>query len=129
MSDKAREGEWYCRNCGYLSGSRVDNDETCDECHEPVEWHDLDKMTAFEEAEKNIQHASNLLAVMHRDGGHYISEHGFEKACKDAEKIRHSYVEKIDKTREVMKKVLRDLPWGSSSRGELVDVIKEIGDE
>ncbi len=27
----------------------------------------------------------NLLAVIHRDGGHYESEHGTEKACADAE--------------------------------------------
>jgi len=28
----------------------------------------------------------NLLAVIHRDGGHYTAQHGVEKACKDAEK-------------------------------------------
>jgi len=28
--------------------------------------------------------ASNLLAVIHRDGGHYQDEHGFVKACEDA---------------------------------------------
>lgn len=27
----------------------------------------------------------NLLAVIHGDGGHYLAEHGLEKACKDAE--------------------------------------------
>jgi len=29
----------------------------------------------------------NLLAVIHRDGGHYVAEHGLEKASADAEKI------------------------------------------
>lgn len=29
----------------------------------------------------------NLLAVIHRDGGHYIEEHGWEKACADAEAL------------------------------------------
>ena len=29
----------------------------------------------------------NLLAVIHRDGGHYQSEHGTEKASKDAQEI------------------------------------------
>lgn len=29
----------------------------------------------------------NLLAVIHRDGGHYATEHGVIKASKDAEKI------------------------------------------
>ncbi len=28
-----------------------------------------------------------LLAVIHGDGGHYMIEHGMEKACKDAEKV------------------------------------------
>ena len=126
--DQEKGGKWYCRNCGYLSGSRVTYYETCDTCHIPVEWHDLDKMTAFDEAEKNIQHAGNLLAVMHRDGGHYISEHGFEKACKDAEQVRHDLVKKLSSAQEAMKKVLKDLPWGSNLRGDLEDALKEIGD-
>ena len=29
----------------------------------------------------------NLLAVIHRDGGHYETEHGTARACADAEKI------------------------------------------
>ena len=27
----------------------------------------------------------NLLAVIHRDGGHYVDKHGVVKACSDAE--------------------------------------------
>ncbi len=34
-------------------------------------------------------HLFNLLAVMHRDGGHYIDEHGVDKAVKDAHKVYH----------------------------------------
>ena len=29
----------------------------------------------------------NLLAVIHRDGGHYVSKYGIKKAIKDAEQI------------------------------------------
>ena len=29
----------------------------------------------------------NLLAIIHRDGGHYVAEHGIVKAIKDAQKI------------------------------------------
>ncbi len=29
----------------------------------------------------------NLLARIHRDGGHYAGDHGWEKACKDAEEL------------------------------------------
>jgi hypothetical protein len=27
----------------------------------------------------------DLLAVIHRDGGHYVEAHGWERACADAE--------------------------------------------
>ena len=39
MSDTPESGDWYCQNCGYLSSSRVTNSETCDTCHNPVQWH------------------------------------------------------------------------------------------
>jgi hypothetical protein len=29
----------------------------------------------------------DLLAIIHRDGGHYLARNGQEKACADAEKI------------------------------------------
>ena len=29
----------------------------------------------------------DLLAVIHRDGGQYVDEHGLEKACKDAHQV------------------------------------------
>ena len=36
----------------------------------------------------------NLLAVIHRDGGHYVEEHGWEQACAEAERrvlrLRHT---------------------------------------
>jgi len=34
----------------------------------------------------------NLLAVIHRDGGHYETQYGLNSACKDAESIvaRHN---------------------------------------
>jgi len=40
MNEKlASQGDWYCRNCGYIDCSRVTFSETCDKCHQPVEWH------------------------------------------------------------------------------------------
>lgn len=38
---KHTPGDWYCKQCGYLSGSRVTNAETCDTCHQPVVWHEV----------------------------------------------------------------------------------------
>jgi len=31
--------------------------------------------------------ARNLLAVIHRDSGHYTAEHGFVQSCEDAETV------------------------------------------
>ena len=42
------EGDWYCRNCGYLSSSRVTHSETCDTCHTPVEFHTAEQQTRIE---------------------------------------------------------------------------------
>jgi hypothetical protein len=30
---------------------------------------------------------ADLLAIIHRDGGHYIHDHGFEDACIDAKNL------------------------------------------
>ena len=38
--------------------------------------------------DKDYEHLLNeLLAIIHHDGGHYVQEHGIEKAVKDAIKI------------------------------------------
>lgn len=52
-------------------------------------WVALDalKTSRIKELEKQVQQAGNLLAIIHRDGGHYITEHGWEKACEDAEAV------------------------------------------
>jgi hypothetical protein len=34
---------------------------------------------------------SDLLAIIHRDGGHYEAEHGTQRAFEDAVRIVHSY--------------------------------------
>ena len=52
------DGDWYCPNCGYLSGSRVTYSETCDTCHSPVEWHDLEKQDAVEKLQVEIDRLS-----------------------------------------------------------------------
>jgi hypothetical protein len=41
-------------------------------------------------------HLRNLLAVIHRDGGHYATEHGIEKASEDAEAAWYARAERID---------------------------------
>lgn len=63
MSDK---GDWYCRNCGYLSGGRVTFAETCDQCHIPVEWHSVEDMTRIEELELENASLKNGIAFWNR---------------------------------------------------------------
>lgn len=49
MSEKTNNsGDWYCHNCGYLAGSRVNYDETCDTCGQPVVVHTADERSAVE---------------------------------------------------------------------------------
>lgn len=56
-------GDWYCPNCGYLSGSRVTFHETCDECHVPVTWITVDRMDAVKVLEARI---AELQAIVDR---------------------------------------------------------------
>ena len=49
-----------------------------------------EKAEAIPPAQSAEQHLSNLLARIHRDGGHYEAQHGTEKAVEDADtKIAH----------------------------------------
>ena len=41
----------------------------------------------LDDGNKVEHHLKNLLAVIHRDGGHYTEEHGIEKSVKDATQI------------------------------------------
>lgn len=51
----------------------------------------------------NTERLKNLLAVIHRDGGHYVLNHGLEKACKDAE-TKVSYLIHEKRTKEELEK-------------------------
>lgn len=48
---------------------------------------EIDRLSA--ELAEVSQWLGNLLAIIHRDGGHYQAEHGTEKACTDAETAVH----------------------------------------
>lgn len=49
------KGDWYCRNCGYLSSSRVTFSETCDTCHHPVEFHTVQTIDALTHANTEME--------------------------------------------------------------------------
>jgi len=54
MVDEKQDGNWYCPNCGYLSPSRVTFSQTCDTCHQPVEWHTVSDQTRIQELEAEL---------------------------------------------------------------------------
>jgi hypothetical protein len=57
---------------------------------------------------RNAEEAlGNLLAVIHRDGGHYLSDHGIEKATRDAADIVVACRTEIERLREHLKIVAR----------------------
>lgn len=57
------------------------------------------KKSPAELAVSPYQNCGDLLAVIHRDGGHYIKEHGFEKAIADAENVVHTLRKDLDEAR------------------------------
>lgn len=38
VAEPEQTGDWHCPNCGYIADQRVTFEETCDTCHEPVDW-------------------------------------------------------------------------------------------
>ena len=60
MSEKLEsDGNWYCRNCGYLPWCRVTFSETCDECHQPVEWHTNEQQDEIGDLKEKISTIRN----------------------------------------------------------------------
>lgn len=65
---------------------------TCEGVRCKVCQDQIDKLyAALREMEERLaateEERNNLLARIHRDGGHYVGEHGVKKACADADLI------------------------------------------
>lgn len=67
------------------------------------------------------QALGNLLAVIHRDGGQYLSEHGREKATQDAAKLVQDMRWRIDADTDTCVDCARDL---SDLRAIITDLVK-----
>jgi len=64
----------------------IDGPCACGAWHNVKEW--IGKLNRkLDTAKEENLSFGNVLAVIHRDGGHYISRHGHDKASKDAIKI------------------------------------------
>ena len=48
----------------------------------------------------------NILAVAHRDGGHYTVNHGYSKSCSDAIKVISSNQNRVDEARSLALRAL-----------------------
>jgi len=51
-----------------------------------------------------------LLAIIHRDGGHYTGEHGIEKACEDAVEVVGLLRERLDRAEYDLAESRKQIP-------------------
>ena len=70
------------------------------ECSEEFAEKELERYkNAHEAAERELtkiqRYLNDLLAIIHRDGGHYQAEHGYEKAVRDAINVISQQMEQI----------------------------------
>lgn len=70
------------------------------------------------------QQAGNVLARIHGDGGHYITQHGWEKACVDADAVVCRLQAQLAASEE---KVEALLPHGNRRRVELLNERLSLG--
>lgn len=77
---------YSCRGCHRMLTLAPEMEPVglCESCLEPL-------LTAIpdllREADTLERHLKNLLARIHRDGGHYTEEHGLNKSAADADRI------------------------------------------
>jgi len=78
----------------------------------------LAELTALiRERDEAVLHRSNLLCRIHRDGGHYLSAHGLDKAVDDADTIvAETYAE-----RDGLKDAIKQLRSESVKHAERCD--------
>lgn len=80
----------------------------------------------LDEIERLRQSLGNLLAIIHRDGGHYTAMHGHEKAVRDAHLIWASLIGENERLRTALKPFADEVEaWAGYS---VVDYIVESCD-
>jgi len=66
---------------------------------------DLRRQLAESKAKaEEMEYAGNLLAIIHGDGGHYITDHGWKKAVDDAMTKWYAAYARIAEFEEAVKK-------------------------
>ena len=99
--------------------------------HQNVEL--IKALAAYEaqvnELEAKLAEAHNLLAVMHRDGGHHTAEVGFEQSCKDAAQARHDLVAEVERLHEFAKNLLKVHEWRDDATADaILDALRGGGE-
>ncbi len=75
----------------------------------------------LDEIERLRQSLGNLLAVIHRDGGHYTAMHGREKAVRDAHLIWASLIGDNERLRAALKPFAEDVEaWDGYSVADYI---------
>lgn len=86
--ENARLADYIKVPCGACGGYIRESDGTCD-CEDNRRHPIANGQRTMQQENKRLaeeqDHAMNLLARIHRDGGHHTSAHGFAKSCQDAE--------------------------------------------
>jgi hypothetical protein len=59
-------------------------------------------MRATADLQAKVSVACDLLAVMHRDGGHHTAKVGFAQSCDDAREVRHALVDEVERLRAAL---------------------------
>ena len=80
-------------------------------------------------AKAQNQSFGNVLAVIHRDGGHYITKHGHEKASEDAIKIVLDLRKENDRLKEFARPVIRQECWSIFEQDglDIHDLAEKLG--
>ena len=84
-----------------------------------IEYIDYQQVELIAEAKQELsdlrkenESASNLLAIIHRDGGHYQTKHGTVKSIKDAIKIWHDLRNQLEQANEDAERLNEHLGHG-----------------
>lgn len=79
-------------------------------------WQDGYKTGYVDGVEILRDHLRNLLARIHRDGGHYTAAHGIDKAVKDADLLVTNLVYKNERMRNVLLEIRHTLDKTAADR-------------
>lgn len=100
-------GASHCIDCATLALSSLVNENA-----------DLRRQLADAKAKaEEVEYAGNLLAIIHGDGGHYISDHGWKKAVDDAMTKWYDANARIAKLEAAM----RELEWCGTTDDDEAD--------